>query len=92
MLSFAYPNFRNNHMYDPIMIYGFSINHLVVPIVVLGLVIPSWFNCIIPSEKVPFGDKPVAPIGTLDSSQEITHAASEEGQIRHSNQEVEYKQ
>ncbi|KAJ4380188.1 hypothetical protein N0V86_004497 [Didymella sp. IMI 355093] len=61
VLSFAYPAFRNQQMYDPTMIYGFSINHAVVPMVVIGFLLPSWFNWIIPSEKVALGDKPVAP-------------------------------
>ncbi|KAJ4333358.1 hypothetical protein N0V87_007649 [Didymella glomerata] len=91
VLSFAYPNFKNNHMYDPIMIYGFSINHVVVQMIVFGFVIPSWFNWIIPSEKVSLGDKPVAPMETLDSSQDVTHAVTEEGQLGHSNREFEYK-
>ena len=79
-------------MYDPIMIYGFSINHIVVPMVVLGCVIPSWFNWIIPSEKISLGDKPVAPRETLDSSQDITRAVTEEGKTSHSGKEVKYKQ
>jgi solute carrier family 6 GABA transporter-like protein 1 len=78
-------------MYDPIMIYGFSINHIVVPMVVFGFVIPSWFDWIIPSEKVSLGDKPVAPMETLDSSQDVTRAVTEEGQLGHSNRELEYK-
>lgn len=73
------------------MIYGFSINHIVVPMVVLGFVIPSWFNWIIPSEKVPLGDKPIAPMETIDRSQDITRSVTEEGEFGHSNREVEYK-
>jgi solute carrier family 6 GABA transporter-like protein 1 len=78
-------------MYDPIMIYGFSINHAVVPMVVIGFLLPSWFNWIIPSEKAALGDKPIAPMETLDSSQEIVRAVTEEGQTGHYDHEVEYK-
>lgn len=65
-------------MFDPIMIYGFSIVHLVVPTVVLGLVFPSWFNFIIPAEKIARGDKVVAPMVTLDELDTVTRAVSEE--------------
>lgn len=78
-------------MYDPIMIYGFSVVHLVVPMVVFGFVFPSWFNWIVPFEKIPFGDKPVAPMETIDSSQDITRAVSEEGNISHRDLGEEYK-
>jgi solute carrier family 6 GABA transporter-like protein 1 len=60
------------------MIYGFSIVHIVVPVVVLGLLLPSWFNWIIPAVIIPKGDKPVAPMETIDNTQEITRAVSEE--------------
>jgi len=81
VLSFAYPKFTETHMYDPIMIYGFSIVHLVVPTVVLGLLMPSWFNWIIPAEKIPLGDKPVAPMETIDNTNAIMHIGSEESHI-----------
>jgi solute carrier family 6 GABA transporter-like protein 1 len=68
-------------MYDPIMIYGFSIVHLVLPTIVLGLLMPSWFNWIIPSVKIPLGDKPVAPMETIDNSNEIMRVGSEESGV-----------
>lgn len=78
VLSFAYPQFDQKHKFDPIMIYGFSIVHLVVPLVVGGLLLPSWFNWVIPAAIIPKGDKPVAPMETIDNTQEITRAVSEE--------------
>lgn len=78
MLSFAYPQFDEKHKFDPIMIYGFSIVHLVVPTVVVGLLLPSWFNWIIPSAIIPKGDKPVAPMETIDNTQGIARAVTEE--------------
>ncbi|KAG9381094.1 solute carrier family 6 protein [Pyrenophora tritici-repentis] len=78
VLSFAYPKFTKTHMYDPIMIYGFSITHLVVPTIVLGILMPPWFNWIIPSEKIALGEKPVAPMETIDNSNEIFRLGSEE--------------
>jgi len=78
VLSFAYPKFTQQHMFDPIMIYGFSIVHLVLPTIVLGLLMPSWFNWIIPSEKVLLGDKPVAPLETIDNTNAIMRIGSEE--------------
>ncbi|KAF9696205.1 hypothetical protein EKO04_006289 [Ascochyta lentis] len=92
VLSFAYPKFTTTHMFDPIIIYGFSIVHLVVPMVVLGFVLPSWFNWIIPTDKIAVGDKPIAPMETLDSSQDVTRAVSEEGGVGLSGRVVEYKQ
>jgi solute carrier family 6 GABA transporter-like protein 1 len=68
-------------MYDPIMIYGFSIVHLVVPTIVLGFLMPSWFNWIIPSVKIPLGDKLVAPMETIDHSNEIMRVGSEESGV-----------
>ena len=73
------------------MIYGFSIVHIVVPTVVLGLLLPSWFNWIIPAEKIPAGDKLVAPMETMDNSQEITRAVSEEGGLAYQGLELEMK-
>lgn len=81
VLSFAYPKFTETHMYDPIMIYGFSIVHLVLPTIVLGLLMPSWFNWIIPSAKIPLGEKPVAPMETIDNSNEIITISSEESGV-----------
>ncbi|KAL7777926.1 hypothetical protein CFE70_004599 [Pyrenophora teres f. teres 0-1] len=78
VLSFAYPKFTKTHMYDPIMIYGFSITHLVVPTIVLGILMPPWFNWIIPFEKIALGEKPVAPMETIDNSNEIIRLGSEE--------------
>ena len=69
-------------MFDPIMIYGFSITHLVVPTVVLGILMPSWFNWIIPSDKIARGDKPVAPMETIDISNDIIRLGSEESGSR----------
>lgn len=78
MLSFAYPQFNEIHKFDPIMIYGFSIVHIVVPTVVAGLLIPSWFNWIVPAAVISKGDKPVAPMETIDNTQGIAHAVTEE--------------
>ncbi|KAF1831275.1 solute carrier family 6 protein [Decorospora gaudefroyi] len=78
VLSFAYPKFIETHMFDPIFIYGFSIVHLVYPTIILAALIPSWFNWIIPSEKIALGSKPVVPMETIDNTNEITRAASEE--------------
>lgn len=61
------------------MIYGFSIVHLVVPTVTIGLILPSWFNWTIPKARIPEGDKRVAPMETFDRLNGITRdAASEE--------------
>ena len=65
------------------MIYGFSIVHLVIPTVVLSMLLPSWFNWIIPSEKIPLGDKPVAPMETIDNTNEIMMIGSEESHAIH---------
>jgi solute carrier family 6 GABA transporter-like protein 1 len=100
VLSFAYPKFtktnlvdtdHNPHMIDPIMIYGFSMMHLVVPFIILGFLVPSWFNFIIPREKEPLGTKRVAPMETFDMSHEITRAVSEENGVSYQEPMVEKK-
>jgi len=78
-------------MYDPIMIYGFSIVHLVLPMVVLGLILPSWFNFIIPVEKALKGDKEVAPMVTLDMPDTVTRVVSEEDGVVATGREMEMK-
>ena len=69
-------------MYDPIMIYGFSVTHLVVPTIVIGVLMPRWFNWIIPSDKIARGEKPVAPMETIDTFNEIVGLGSEESGSR----------
>lgn len=89
VLSFAYPKFRDNHKFDPIYTYGFSMMHLVFPMIIIGLIFPSWFNWIIPAAKIPAGEKPLAPQETLDYSQEVTRAVSTESGSPHAYPETE---
>jgi solute carrier family 6 GABA transporter-like protein 1 len=78
-------------MYDPIMVYGFSLMHIVIPVIILGFIMPSWFNFIIPKEKEHLGSKPVAPMETIDVSHEITRAVSEENGVSYQEPMVEGK-
>ena len=81
-------------MFDPIMIYGFSIVHLVFPTVALGLIFPGWFNFVIPSEKIPLGTKPVMPMEIINATQDqtITRAISEEDGEAYYQPELETKE
>jgi solute carrier family 6 GABA transporter-like protein 1 len=65
--------------------------HAVVPIIIMGFIFPSWFNFIITKEKEPLGTKPVAPMETIDMSQEITRAVSEENAVAYQEPMVEGK-
>lgn len=48
-------------MNDPLHIFGFCIGHLVVLLVVVGLVLPRWFDVFLPQARVPQGDLAYAP-------------------------------
>lgn len=60
---------------DPLSIAGFTFMHLVLLSSLVGLVMPRWFNVLVPSAKITEGDYPVLPgaifsranaTGTLD--------------------------
>ncbi|KAL0940478.1 Sodium and chloride-dependent GABA transporter 2 [Colletotrichum truncatum] len=65
VLSFSYSGFPAK-MYDPVWTYGFSIMHLVFPIMIAGFLVPSWFDLIVPEDKRDKGVHPVAPLEVLE--------------------------
>ncbi|OLN89648.1 Sodium- and chloride-dependent GABA transporter 2 [Colletotrichum chlorophyti] len=67
VLSFAYAGFPAN-MYDPIWTYGFSMMHLVFPIMIVGFLFPSWYDFIVAEDKRDKGVHPVAPLEVLEQS------------------------
>ncbi|KAM0335144.1 hypothetical protein ACHAQA_000185 [Verticillium albo-atrum] len=87
VLSFAYASFPAS-MADPIWVYGFSMMHLVYPIIVIGLIFPGWYNFIVRVEKREKGNHLVAPMEIFDQSVNgslPTHAATMEA-VDHSEQ------
>ncbi|RVX67809.1 hypothetical protein B0A52_07737 [Exophiala mesophila] len=68
LTSFAYPTF-GSVMNDPLHIFGFCVGHIVMLLVVVGLVIPRWFDVFLPDNRKYEGDLPYAPsvlVGTGD--------------------------
>lgn len=68
LTSFAYPTF-GRVMNDPLHIFGFCVGHVVMLLVVVGLVIPRWFDVFLPENRKHEGDLPYAPsvlVGTGD--------------------------
>ncbi|RYO81387.1 hypothetical protein DL764_009774 [Monosporascus ibericus] len=69
VFAFAYPAFykvRN----DPVHIFAFTVAHFVIVFVVLGLVVPRWFDVFVPMARRGEGDITYAPqvtAGTTDA-------------------------
>ncbi|KAF5520099.1 Sodium- and chloride-dependent GABA transporter 1 [Colletotrichum aenigma] len=75
IFSFAYPNFYAKNRMDPLHIAGFTFMHIVLVATLVGLIMPRWFNVLVPKAKVMEGIYPIAPgvifsranaAGTLD--------------------------
>ncbi|KAH7407414.1 Sodium:neurotransmitter symporter family protein [Cadophora sp. MPI-SDFR-AT-0126] len=71
--GFSYASFyavRN----DPMHIIGFAVGHLALVIIVLGLIVPSWFDVFVPVPRREEGKIPYTPgaIGGGSSSAEHT--------------------
>jgi solute carrier family 6 GABA transporter-like protein 1 len=67
VLSFSFASFPEK-MADPIMIYGFSIMHLVYPIMIIGFILPGWYGFLVQPDKRDKGDYPVMPLEVYDQS------------------------
>ncbi|KAK1658660.1 Sodium:neurotransmitter symporter family protein [Colletotrichum godetiae] len=61
IFSFSYPNFYAKNRMDPLHIAGFAFMHKVLVSSLVGLIIPRWFNILIPENKKLEGDDPVMP-------------------------------
>ncbi|WQF83990.1 Putative sodium:neurotransmitter symporter [Colletotrichum destructivum] len=66
IFSFAYPNFYAEKRWDPLQIAGFAFMHIVLVSSLVGLVMPRWFNVLVPEHKRAEGDYPILP-GTIFS-------------------------
>ncbi|KAL5342749.1 hypothetical protein BJX70DRAFT_385945 [Aspergillus crustosus] len=78
IFSFAYPEFHTLR-YDPLMIVGFIVAHLVLLVILLGFVMPRYYNVFIPAERVDEGDKLIGQLvsGELVSDNAHDHVDDE---------------
>jgi solute carrier family 6 (neurotransmitter transporter, GABA) member 1 len=65
VFSFCYPKFASIGSRNPTHIYGFVVAHIALVIVALGLIVPRWFDVLVPVERREDGDKFFAPNVTL---------------------------
>ncbi|TLD32850.1 hypothetical protein PspLS_00938 [Pyricularia sp. CBS 133598] len=69
VFSLGYPKFTER-MQDPLEILGFAISHCVIAMVILGFLVPRWFDVFIPERRRGEGVLPYAPGVTLGTSPE----------------------
>lgn len=72
IFGFAYPAFYQLR-YDPLHIIGFTVAHFALIIVTLGLIVPRWYNFLIPHHRHEDGNQPtVANVtaGELDGERD----------------------
>ncbi|OLN83091.1 Sodium-dependent neutral amino acid transporter B(0)AT3 [Colletotrichum chlorophyti] len=60
LFSMAYPRFYSVRM-DPLNIVGFAFMHVVLITSFVGLIMPRWFNILVPRNRINDGTYPVAP-------------------------------
>jgi solute carrier family 6 GABA transporter-like protein 1 len=69
VLSFAYPKFKDNFMYNnPPYLYSFVLMHIVIIFITVFFVFPSWGNFLIPEPRRvdgKFGVNPQGEIGEI---------------------------
>ena len=64
--SFSYDNFRDpSKNKDPVHIFGFAVAHITILLIALGLIVPRFFNILVPYERREDGNKTFAPNVTL---------------------------
>lgn len=69
--GFSYPGFHQLRD-DPLHILGFAVAHFALVLIGLGIIVPRWFNILIPAHRREDGKIPYAPnvvLGTIDSEQ-----------------------
>lgn len=76
IFSFAYPEFYSLR-YDPLMIVGFIAAHLVLVGIVLGFVVPRYYNVLIPGPRRAEGTEITIP-GQLKVGDSAVIAAGEQ--------------
>lgn len=60
IFCFAYPNFYAVRG-DPLAIFGFSVAHLIIAVVLVGFIIPRTLNIFVPPERRDEGNRQYAP-------------------------------
>ncbi|KAL4866530.1 hypothetical protein BDV12DRAFT_172748 [Aspergillus spectabilis] len=55
IFSFAYPEFHTLR-YDPLMITGFILAHLILLLILLGFVLPRYYDIFIPPDRIGEGE------------------------------------
>jgi len=63
IFSFAYPEFHTLR-YDPMMITGFIIAHIIMVAIILGYAIPRYYDVLIPVDRRGEGDEPTIVMQT----------------------------
>ncbi|OLN85184.1 Sodium- and chloride-dependent GABA transporter 1-like protein 1 [Colletotrichum chlorophyti] len=61
IFSFAYPDFYAGKRMDPLHIAGFTFMHIVLVSSLVGLIMPRWFNVLVPESKKTEGKYPIVP-------------------------------
>lgn len=77
--GFAYPAFHDLRD-DPLHILGFAIAHICLLLIGLGVLVPRWFDCMIPPTRRDEGKIPYAPnvlLGSTDAQQSDSMEAGE---------------
>ncbi|KAL4936048.1 hypothetical protein BDV06DRAFT_114792 [Aspergillus oleicola] len=62
IFSFAYPEFHTLR-YDPLMITGFILAHITLFVILLGFVMPRYYNVFIPPERISEGEELIRELG-----------------------------
>lgn len=63
IFSFAFPEFHTLR-YDPMMIAGFILSILTVIAILLGLIMPRYYDAFVPVHRRSEGTEPTAPMQT----------------------------
>ncbi|KAL2683019.1 hypothetical protein Neosp_007481 [[Neocosmospora] mangrovei] len=77
--GFAYPAFHDLRD-DPLHILGFAIAHICLLLIGLGVLVPRWYDCMIPPKRRDEGNIPYAPnvlLGSTDAQQSDSMEAGE---------------
>jgi solute carrier family 6 GABA transporter-like protein 1 len=81
ILSFAFPEFHTLR-YDPMMIAGFILSILTIIVILLGLVMPRYYDAFVPVHRRSEGTEPTVPMqnkGELAGKPIAETVAAEQG-------------
>lgn len=77
--GFAYPAFYELRD-DPLHILGFGLAHICLVLIGLGVLVPRWYNTIIPPDRREEGKLPYAPNVLLDGEEPRRTESMETGE------------